>query len=1181
MSASEHLTIRSRYILLEKLNEGEQNVVYLCRDRLNNQVVALKQFAAPVTSEQDEALQQVELLVLASEFRLLASLRHPHIISVLDYGFNERQQPFMVMEYLEGAKNFLAACAYQPAAAVIRLVGQVLEALVYLHRRGLEHGDLQPGNVLVSGGRAKLMNLGMMLRQQQNRQLAYMAPEVLAGKRTTPASDLYAVGVLAYEGLCGQKPAYGADGESLDLSALGAISPVLAQVLGRLLAFNPEERFPDAQAAIMALLRPIGVPVLAQDSAIRDSFLKAAEFVGRKDELDQLLNALEQAAEGHGSAWIVGGESGIGKTRLLEEVRIRALARGALVLRGQADEGLGQPYQLWREPLRRLALILPLTNLQAGVIKPLVPDLEMLLERPVSEAPQVDAADAQKRLIQVIQDLLHAAARQLPPLVLLLEDLQWAVVSLEPLKTLSRLVERLPILVIGAYRSDERPDLQADLPAMRPMSLGRLDRSQIEQLSFSMLGNIGRRPEMVDFLERETEGNVFFLVETVRALVEEAGSLAALGTVIPFASIFTHEEQRIVNRRLSQVPYADRPLLEIAAISGRIIDPKVLGILAPTFDMESWLARGARVAVLEVFEGGWRFEHDKLRDALLTGMDRGRKAELHRRVAFAIEVAYPGNENFAPQLFEHWDAAGDAARAITYALRAGRRAANSYAHDDALRYFSRGLALISQHDLNGRFELLLEHENILYLMADRKAQRQDVDALETLAEAIGDSRTRAIAALQRARLAWVTGDFTTVVRAAKSAIVFAGDAGADALLARGYWNLGRVFWRRGEYLVARQHIEQALNLARNVQDRQLEADALRILGTLIGQMGDLEASKLYHEQALQVCRDINDRLGEAALFNNLGYICSLEDDLEGAQIYCQQTLNIQRQIGFRQGEMVTLNTMGELLIRQGHYIQAMECFEMGLNINADLGNQGLDSLINANMGNALQILGEFEAARSRLEYSLSVNRRIGERQDECVALAYLSSVYFQQDNLLAAQGLAQQSAALAKELRSPLFQKTAFLQLGHAMLGLGRIVEALDAYRQAEIAQRQLPALQAVEAWAGIAQALFAQGHLTQARMHVEQALPHLARITRDGADAPLRAHMGLYRVSQMLSDMHAAQVLQQAHTLLLELAERISNASIKRSFLECVPWNREILIEWEKRKGAQAVNVVKLSGSA
>jgi predicted ATPase len=139
----------------------------------------------------------------------------------------------------------------------------------------------------------------------------------------------------------------------------------------------------------MAVGHP-GHPWKARPSA--RVFLQAARFVGREEELRHLKSALDEMVRAQPEqvqprAWLVGGESGVGKSRLLDELRIRALVRGALVLRGQAITEGSVPYQVWRDPLRRLILSVEINDDDASVLKTLIPDIENLLERPIPDAP--------------------------------------------------------------------------------------------------------------------------------------------------------------------------------------------------------------------------------------------------------------------------------------------------------------------------------------------------------------------------------------------------------------------------------------------------------------------------------------------------------------------------------------------------------------------------------------------------------------------------------------------------------------------------------------------------------------------------------------------------------------------------------------------------------------------------
>src|SRR5260221_1500064 len=178
-----------------------------------------------------------------------------------------------------------------------------------------------------------------------------MAPEVLNGQPTSDAADLYAVGVMVYEIFAGEYP-FMADTFDGLFSKILAAAPDMQRlkvdasfqlVIQRLMAKDPLDRYPDARAAILALSEANHQLPPKESAAIRESFWQAAQMVGRTNEILQLSETLDDARAGEGSGWLVGGESGVGKSRLINEVRTLALVQGAQVLRGKRSAKVVYP----------------------------------------------------------------------------------------------------------------------------------------------------------------------------------------------------------------------------------------------------------------------------------------------------------------------------------------------------------------------------------------------------------------------------------------------------------------------------------------------------------------------------------------------------------------------------------------------------------------------------------------------------------------------------------------------------------------------------------------------------------------------------------------------------------------------------------------------------------------------
>jgi tetratricopeptide (TPR) repeat protein len=844
------------------------------------------------------------------------------------------------MDLLVDARNIRQAAQKKPLSVKVGYLIQVLQALAYLHRRGIIHRDLKPANVLVKDERVKVLDFGFATLASQARigttgTLAYLTPEVFQQQPASIASDLYAVGVMAYELIVGYHPFDTSNMRVLvhdlvhkipDLSAIGSANP-LGQVIGRLLAKSPEDRYASAQQVIAALSKAIGQAPPTEDRAIRESFLQAAPLIGREIELAALSDALQKARDGNGSSWLIGGESGVGKSRLLAEIATLALIRGALVLRGTAIREGARPFQIWLEPLRRLVLATTVSDSEASILKELIPDIDALLDRPVSNALPLDSPSAQQG--RLLTTIIAVFRRQTQPIVAILDDLQWMRdESLALLHQLNTVIEDRPILILADYRDDERIDLPATLPEMQAIKLVRLSRQHIAQLSQAMLGENGRQPEIIAYLERETEGNVFFLIEVVRALAEEAGQLTAIGNKELPAQLVVGGIQRIIERRLTHIPAHALPLLQIAAVLGRKLDLAILAALDPAGDLQNWLVECANAAILDVLNERWQFAHDKLREGILNAVDSAQRRELHTQVAQTIEALHADLSAEAAALAYHWNMAGNDAKEAEYAFLAGKQASQSSAGNDAVKFFKRSLEL-SNDSHQQAFIMTHVAQSLFWLGEFNESRQYNLNAI-SVAREYQDQK--------------LIGDATS--------------------------SLGNTAIHQGEYTLATDYHQESLEIARALHDGEMMSHALSGLGDVAWRTGHYEEAMGYLRENLAVAQQLNRPSLTGNAYNMLGIVYAMQQQFEQAKEAFQQSLNIAQQTGDRSRVAQALSNLGEVTLIGKDYAAAKDYFEQALVLSHEAGNLYSIGNIQSNLGLIALAANKLEEARRYFLQSL-------------------------------------------------------------------------------------------------------------------------------------------------------------------------------------------------------------------
>jgi eukaryotic-like serine/threonine-protein kinase len=891
------MIMTQRYAIQDKLGEGGMGVVYQATDRLNrNRAIALKQLHTNVLRA-DADTEQIEsrLLVMAREFRLLASLRHPNVISVLDYGFDQNGEPFFTMDLLHKPRTIVDATENASFSERVQYFLQLLDGLTYLHRRGIVHRDLKPDNVLIGEDNiVKILDFGMAQGGYSRSissgdanviagTLAYMAPEIFGENPATILSDLYSLGVIGYELFARQHPLGTSSNIAAMVNAILFKSPDLtpldahiAPIIGKLLSRLPEDRYRSADAVIAALTEAFDFVKPQESVAVRENVLQSAPFVGRKDELSQLQQAFQALVDIHlqtGSNWLLAGESGVGKSRLLNELRIMAVTRGSLVLNGQGVSEGGAVYELWRQPLRLLCLEQPPNDEEAGILKPIIPDLETLLGVPIPDAPPaLNPKIAQERLLTTVEQLFLRATR---PILLILEDIHWASESLNILKRLTPLTPHHPIMIVASYRDDEAPTLHTQLTDMILLKLHRMSREEIGHLSNALLGEHRHIDPLVDLLHRETDGNALFIIEVMRALAESAGRLDMVGATTVPPHIITGGMRQILERRLAQVPVEALDFLRIAAVAGRQLDIELLRRLLVDTAFERHLQQSVEALVIEVNDDHWRFVHDKLRETILDGLSADERRRLHRDVARMMEQLYSGDTGRAPLLLYHWQAAEDIEQSLRYAELSGDQAMLNGANLQAKTYYETGLRLLRElPDIEVwqrlRIEICIKLSRVAAYHPEESLTRAMQDAV-TVAETVNDETLLARILGSTGAYHFMLGQLGVSMQYFQRSMVLAEKLNLEELLLLPYNIIGRTVALAGNFGQSRKRLGDGIRLAEKFNDLELLSGSLAFYALSLMVQGLPGEAEAVIKRSLEVAEQVGpSRMTGTLVINGCG-----------------------------------------------------------------------------------------------------------------------------------------------------------------------------------------------------------------------------------------------------------------------------------------------------------------------
>ncbi|MBW4519364.1 MAG: AAA family ATPase [Scytolyngbya sp. HA4215-MV1] len=816
------------YSIVEQLYVGSRTIVYRAVENSSQRPVVIKllQQSYPTFNE---------LLQFRNQYTIAQNLNIPGIIRSYNLEFYGNGYA-LVMEDFGGVSLQQYVQTHTLALPeTLAIALQLTEILHDLHQAHVIHKDIKPANILIcpTSKQVKLIDFSIAsLLPKETPELspphglegtlAYLAPEQTGrmNRGIDYRVDFYAFGATLFELLTGQLPFSSSDPMELVHCHLAKQPPtvqslcpeipgVLSEIVGKLMAKNAEDRYQSALGLrhdlqnCLSQLQETGQiePFTIALRDVNDRFLLPEKLYGRAVEVHRLLAAFDRVANGTSELMLVAGSSGIGKTAVVNEVHKPIVRQRGYFIKGKFDQfNRNIPFSAFVQALRNLmqqlltesdaqlvqwqAKILTVLGESGQVIIDVVPELAAILG-PQPPVPELSGSEAQNRFHRLLQQFIHVFATAAHPLVIFLDDLQWA--DLASLSLIERLVEQHEcrfLLLIGAYRSNE---VSATHPLIRlvdklgkakmpihTLTLPPLSQENINHLIADTLNcSVDAALSLTQLIDQKAQGNPFFTTQLLKSLHAE-GLIALNQETHQWQCDMTWVQSLVLSDdvvafmrlQLQKLPASCQEMLKLAACIGSQFDlttlatvceqpPTVValnlwaalqaGLILPLNEIYKFFQAEAiassqqsvKLSPRQVDACTYRFLHDRVQQAAYSLIAEDQRQTAHWQIGQLLLRNTPASEQ-EERLFEivnHLNVgrsliarSQEQVELAQLNLRAGQKARAATAYGAAVDYFTTGIACLPTDAWERHYDLTLalhrEVAEAAYLNTDFEQMEQ-------------------------------------------------------------------------------------------------------------------------------------------------------------------------------------------------------------------------------------------------------------------------------------------------------------------------------------------------------------------------------------------------------------------------------------------------------------------------
>jgi class 3 adenylate cyclase/tetratricopeptide (TPR) repeat protein len=826
------------------------------------------------------------------------------------------------------------------------------------------------------------------------------------------------------------------------------------------------ETTPIAPFAAKGKAEPVRASIVGPAIGTREATHNHVPLIGRDAELRILLDAIEETRVGNGTLVEISGETGMGKSRLLEEVIARSPDFHVLSSRCEEYEA-STPYYPMRAIVRSALAVDRMTDTEEVVkrlhevvegadpgLVPWIPLLGILLGFDLPATPETSALDdrfLRERLAEVTFQFL--ARTHAGPTMLAIEDAHHMDEASRDL--LTRVFEARathPAILVLTHQLPERVLELPDEENRRALLL------QLEPLSAAHMADIvdiatedePLHPHVVDEIARRSAGNTLFLFELLTA-VRASGSVESLPDSV----------ESLIAGEIDRLAPADRTLLRYAAVLGASFEPGLLEAAVRDdveLDPDVWLRMSALLRREQ--NGSVRFRNTLIRDAAYEGLPYRRRRALHERVGEAIEAAAGGSvdEEFGT-LALHYYEAQRWDKAWQYCRFAGDRAMAIYANVEASRFYDMALTAgrhlrdVSRTDLAALYELMSDAR---YRLGEFDAADRELKAARRLVktEPIGAAPLVAKQAMLSSRVGRYQQALIRLSRGLRLLEQLVGPSAAAAR-ARLMVTYAGVRWEQNQRVDSIRWSRRAEQEAKKGDARDALAQAYKFLDLALKENGEIEKA-IYSTEALAIFEELGDVRNQALMLNNLGVLAQERSQWDESRALYERSLALFELMGDRTTAGLAKFNIGEILSDQGHTDEAEPLLREALRVWRASGADADAADAKRELGKLLARREDFATARSLLDAAREEQLRVGKLGEVLstdVRIAELLVMAGEADQAIAAINNAAREAATTEggSVFRPMLERLrgwVALQTGRYDDATSTLYAALDAARE-------------------------------------------------------------------------------------------------------------------------------------